>query len=243
MSSRILSLTLCAAALAAPLSAQTPADSLGWHFVGNLGYVQTSGNTKLSTVNLGDKAVYRASASWTFTQTAGLVYGKSAGVQSANQLLAGLRADYWITPRLSAFGSADYEANPFAGISHRMQELGGLSWKAIATPRRTLSIDLGAGVTQERTGGVDQSYGIARLAPTFRQLLGAHAYIEEGLELTEDLKHTGRLRTVSNTSLVAPLTSAIGIRVSYLMRYDAEPAVAGLKKLDTTFTTGIQVSL
>ncbi len=243
---RILPLA-CAATLAfsSPARAQNAADSVGWHLVGNLGYVQTSGNTRLSTVNLGDKAVYRASKWWTFTETAAWVYGKSAGIASANQLLAGLRADYWINPRLSAFGSADYEANPPAGVAHRMQELGGLSWKALATPRSTLTIDVGAGVTQQRTGFVDESYGIARLAPLFHQKLGAHSYFEAGVELTEDLKDTGHLRTTSATSLVAPLTAAIGIRLSYLMRYDAEPAPAtpALKKLDTTFTTGIQITL
>ena len=63
--------------------------------------------------------------------------------------------------------------------------------------------------------------------------------------MTEDLQHTGRLRTTSTTTLVAPLTTKIGIRLSYLMRYDAEPApaVPPLKKLDTTFTTGIQITL
>src|SRR5438105_8688116 len=149
---------LCAVATRA--AAQTPADSIGWHFVGNLGYVQTSGNTKLSTVNIGDKATWRASTAWSFTQTVAWVYGKSAGVESANQLLGGVRADYWINSRLSAFGSADYEANPYAGISHRMQELAGLSFKAIARPRQTLSVDVGAGVTQERTAGISTSYGI-----------------------------------------------------------------------------------
>lgn len=229
----------------AAANAQSSPDSLGWHFVGNLGYVQTGGNTKLSTVNLGDKLFYRPSRQWLFTQTAAWVYGKNDSVQSANQLLAGVRSDYFINPRLSVFGTFDYEANPFAGLSHRMSELGGVSWKALATPKATLSIDLGAGMTQERTGGVDASNAVARLAPTYRHTIGAHGYLEEALEFVENLKSTGDLRTTSSTILIAPLTAAIGIRVSYLMRYDAQPAPAAppLKKLDTTFTTGIQITL
>jgi putative salt-induced outer membrane protein len=233
--------------LLAPMAlvAQTSADSLGWKLVANLGYVQTSGNTRLSTVNLGDEATFRASRRWTLGEKTSWVYGKSAGIESANQLLAGLRADYWINPRLSAFGTTDYEANPHAGIEYRLQELAGLGWKAIARPRQTLSIDLGAGVTQERTGFANASYAIARFAPVFRQVLRPHAYFEEGVEMTDDLQHTAKLRTTSTTTLVAPLTSKIGIRLSYLMRYDASPAPAtpALKKLDTTFTSGIQITL
>jgi len=44
---------------------------------------------------------------------------------------------------------------------------------------------------------------------------------------------------------VAPISSAIGIRVSYLVRYDAEPAETAtpgvfFEKLDTTFSTSLQ---
>lgn len=242
---RIALTTTAFALTASSLAAQTPTDSVGWHFVGNLGYVQTSGNTRLSTVNIGDKLTYRPSASWLFTQTGAVVYGKSAGVPSANQLNAGARADYFINPRLSAFGNFDYEANPFAGLAHRMQELGGLAWKALATPKATLSVDLGAGVTQERTAGVDASFAIARFASAYRHTVGTQGYVEEAIELVENLKTTGDLRSSSTTTLVAPLTASIGIRLTFLMRYDAIPAPAtpALKKLDTTFTTGIQITL
>ena len=47
---------------------------------------------------------------------------------------------------------------------------------------------------------------------------------------------------ILSTALVAPLTRNIAIRLGYLMRYDAVPS-PGFRKLDTTFTTGIQVTL
>lgn len=237
--------------LAAPLAAQSHPDSLGWHFVGTLGYVQTSGNTKVSTVNLGDKLTYRASRQWLFTQTSTWVYGRSAGAASANQLNAGLRADYSINPRLSAFMTFSYEANPFAGVSHRMNELVGLSWKALAQEKQTLSLDVGIGQTQERAGRVDADFAVARFAPTYRYNITAAAYFEEALELLENLKSTGDLRVTSQTTLVAPLSTRIGLRFGLLLKYDAEPALlpppnpAGTRyeKLDTTFTSGLQITL
>jgi len=244
------SLCLAAAALSvgAVARAQTPSDSLGWHFVGNLGYVQTSGNTRLSTVNVGEKLTFRPGLRWTFGQTASWVYGKTNGVESANQILAGVRGDYAIAGRLSAFGLVNYERNPFAGIARRFEELAGLSWKAVATPKHVLTMDLGLGNNQQLTGGVTSSFFVARFAPTYRYNLSDKAYFEEAVEFLENLKTTGDLRTTSSTVLVAPLTSSIAIRLGYLMRYDAEPALQTapstyFKKLDTIFTTGIQLTL
>lgn len=231
------------AACARTVLAQSPSDSLGWHFTGALGYVQTSGNTKLSTVNVGDKLIFRPSGFWTFTQTASWVYGKTNSVESANQLVVGARGDYNISPRLSVYGLAGFERNRYAGIGRRTEESAGLSYWAVKSPRSELQIDLGAGMQQERdTAGLRNSFAIARLAPRFKYNLNARAYFEEQLEFLANLEDTGDLRTVSNTSLVAPLTTAIALRFGYLLRYDAVPP-AGSRKLDTTFTTGIQVAL
>ena len=219
------------------------ADTLGWRFTGALGYVQTSGNTKLSTVNLGDKIIYRPSGFWTFTQTSAWVYGKTEGVETANQLVASVRGDYNISPRLSIYGLVGFERNRYAGIGRRLEESAGLSFWAVRSPRRELQIDLGAGAQQERDlAGVQNGFLIARLAPRYKHQLNARAYFEEQLEFLANLEETKDLRTVSNTSLVAPLSNAIALRLGYLLRYDALPP-AGSRKLDTTFTTGIQVTL
>ncbi|HEY2807126.1 MAG TPA: DUF481 domain-containing protein [Gemmatimonadales bacterium] len=246
----VLVLVFLAAGASAAM-AQAPADTLGWHFTGSLGYVQTSGNTRLSTVNLGDKLVSHPSHSWTFTQLAAVIYGRSGDSTSANQLSAGLRADFNINLRLSAFGTGTYEANPFAGLSHRQVELLGLSWKALDQAHDVVTIDLGGGETQERKGRVDANFAVAHFAPDWRHTFHAKTYFEEALTMEENLKSTGSLRTTSQSTLSAPLTRTISLALGLLLKYDAQPALipppapAGTyyKKLDTTFTSGIQITL
>lgn len=247
---RLWSAAACLAVTAPAARAQAAGDTLGWHFVGDLGYVQTSGNTRLSTVNLGEKLSWRPGTRWTFTQTSAWVYGKTAGVETANQVLAGLRADYGISARLSGYALAGYERNPFAGIARRTEEVAGLSWKALTGPKHVLDIDVGAGSNQQISGGVRSSFLVGRYAPKYRYNLTDKAYVEEAVEVLTNLEQTGDTRATSSTALVAPLTARIAIRLGYLMRYDAEPALntgAGpnvfFRKLDTTFTSGIQVSL
>jgi putative salt-induced outer membrane protein YdiY len=227
--------------------AQTP-DSLGWAWVANLGFVQASGNTSLTTINAGEKLTFRPDLRWTFTTTGALVYGKTSGVESANQVQLGLRADYQISSRISAFGLVNFDRNPFAGITRRFEELVGLGAKLVAKPKHLLTVDAGVGNNQQLTGGLTSSFFVARVAPTYRYNITSKAYLEEAVELLENLKATGDLRSSSLTSLVAPLSSKVSLRFSYLMRYDAEPALQTApntfyQKLDSVFTTGIQLTL
>ena len=62
-------------------------------FLGDIGFVNTAGNTHLTTLNLGDKLSVRA-GKVLLTQSFALVYGKSEGIQNANSQLARIRADY-----------------------------------------------------------------------------------------------------------------------------------------------------
>jgi len=235
------------AATAQAAHAQQP-DSLGWHFVGNLGFVQASGNTQVTTINVGDKLTFRPNLRWTFTQTGGMIFAKTAGVESANQTIVVLRADFALSSRVSAFGHVGYERNPFAGINRRTEEMLGLSAKLISKPKHLLDLDVGVGNNQQLTGGVTSNFCVARLSPKYRFNITDKAYFEENIELLANLESTGDLRSASFTQLVAPLTGAISLRFSYLVRYDAEPALQTapnifFKKLDTVFTSGIQVTL
>lgn len=226
---------------AAAARAQSVHDSLGWHLTGNLGYVRTSGNTELSTINLSDKLTFRPNRTWLFTQQAAFIHGENDSVETANQFIGSLRADYYLRANLSLFALAGYERNPFAGLDRRYEEQLGLSWMAIKKPKGEVQVDLGAGANQQTTLGVEDNFVSARLAPRLRYNLTDKAYLEESIELVENLDNTGDLRSMSLTQLVAPITAGIGIRLSYLARYDAEP-VPGFKKLDTTFTSGLQFS-
>ena len=204
------------AAAAPAVRAQSVHDSLGWHLTGNLGYVQTSGNTELKTINLGDKLTLRPNRTWLFTQTAAFIYGYNDTTETANQALAGLRADYFLKPQLSIYGLVGYERNPFAGLDRRYEESVGLSWIAVKQPKAELQLDLGVGANQQTTGAVETNFMSARLAPRFRYNLSTSAYLEESIELVENLDDTGDLRSMSLTQLVAPVTSGIAVGVSTL---------------------------
>lgn len=230
-------------AAVAPASAQSSPDSLGWHLTAAAGYVQTSGNSRLSSVNVGDKLLFRATHQWAFTQTASWVYGKNAGVESANQILAGLRADYSFNPRVSLYALGAYERNRFAGITSRYEEAAGVAWAAIRSTRQRLDVEVGIGSNQQRAPGAPvDNFWATRLAAKYRLNFTDKAYVEEAAELLSDLKEMHDQRVNSATALVAPLTASIALRFGFDLRFDNQP-VPGFKKTDTTFTSGIQLTL
>src|SRR5713101_1595221 len=98
------------ACLAAAAGAGAQENKKPISFTGDVGLVNTAGNTHLTTFNLGDKLTAQAGKAL-FTQTFALVYGKSDSVQTANSQLVRLRMDYALGPKLSAYSFAGYERN------------------------------------------------------------------------------------------------------------------------------------
>ena len=80
-----------ALAVTTPLAAQTAHRT---SLTTDLGFVNTAGNTEITTLNLGEKLGYHTADSlWLFSQFASAVYGRTSGQETANQLAAGVRLD------------------------------------------------------------------------------------------------------------------------------------------------------
>ena len=62
-------------------------------FTGDIGAVNTAGNTSLTTLSVGDRLTVR-SGKLLLTQTLALVYGKNEGVENANNQQLRGRADH-----------------------------------------------------------------------------------------------------------------------------------------------------
>src|SRR5262245_24499062 len=94
-------LVLLLICLTAPLSAQDkkpPAQE----FSGDLGFVNVSGNTSVTTLNVGERLVRRVKR-WEFKQEFGTVYGETDGRESSNLWRAGVRGDYALASRFALY--------------------------------------------------------------------------------------------------------------------------------------------
>lgn len=221
-----------------PTAAQTPVDSFRLAF--DLGYVNTAGNTAVTTLNFGEHLSY-LTGKWTFAHGLIAIEGRSEGVETAAQYRTDLRVDRALAARLGAYVLGGYERNVFAGISRRYQGGAGLTAKLLAQPRDRLDAEAGLGLVQQRnTARVDQSFGAGRGALSYKHSFTESALLQEVLELLSNLKDSKDQLLNSETSLTAPLSKRIALKAAYLIRYDNQPE-PGFKKSDRVFTTGIQI--
>ena len=125
----------------------TPEKALA--LTGDLGFVKTGGNTDLTTVSIGEKVEFRTGSALVLQQTLTWVFGKTDGVQSANQLHTGLRGIYDISAHLTAYAGANYYRDRFAGIAKRFDESFGFGYELAKTQRHELNVEGGLSFFQE----------------------------------------------------------------------------------------------
>ena len=227
-------LTLALAAVIAPAAgAQT--------VTADFGFVNASGNTSLSTLNFGDKIVLKA-ASWVITQNGAYIYGKTSGISSANLLKAAVRGDKMFIGRVGFFVGSAYERNRFAGFTMHTDQIAGLSAQVLSEPRDTLRLDGGGVYTSEkRVDGSSMTFPAARAGMAFKHSFGGSSAFTQTAEYVPNLEDTDQYRVNTESGLTAKMTTHVGLKLSYLLRYDSKPAI-GFKNADRILTTGLQVT-
>jgi putative salt-induced outer membrane protein YdiY len=147
-----------------------------------------------------------------------------------------------VRDRIGVFALGLYERNRFAGLSRRTEEGIGLAWTAITTRRDSLGFDAGPLFTQEQyVRDTAMSFPGVRLTSDLTHRFETRVTFEEGAQYIAETQDNGAHRLTSETSLVAPLTSHIGMRLDYLITYDSRPAHR-YRTTDRNLTGGFQFS-
>jgi putative salt-induced outer membrane protein YdiY len=207
----------------------------------NLGFVNISGNTSLTTLTAGDEITLLDKA-WTFKQVLAYVYSKNDSAETANQLAIGLRAERAFGPKWGMYLGVRYYRDPFAGIDRRLGEQVGATYHAIAAPNDLLDLEAGVGLTQERsTSQVENDFPNGRLAARYRHSWQKKTYFQEAIEYLPDLNNSENYRVNSLAELLAPLSESISMRLAYAIAYNNRPE-PGFKDSDRTLSVGIQLS-
>jgi putative salt-induced outer membrane protein len=235
-----------AALLLAPLTAtaQAPAPSR-FGIVLDLGFVSSSGNTDVTTFSLGEKASWKPNDRWSFAQLVRSVYGQTGDSVTANSLNAGISADYSFLGFVKGIGltaGATYERNEFSGIERRTEQSLGLVWRGATASADSLRIDAGAVATQQvGVDDSDDSFVSARAGLWYKRPIGAGAYFQQTIEALPNLETSEDWRVNSETALVAPISARIGLKLSYVVRYDNLPQPT-FEKSDRILTAGVQIT-
>lgn len=223
------------------LHARTPSPV---KFTGDVGYVSTAGNSSVQTLNLGNKISAKLDGV-TFSEQFVVVHGRSRGETVTSLWRGALRGDVAILPTFGTYASVTFERNTFAGLASRVGLVAGLSDQMIRTDRHKLTVESGLSVTRQRGTGSnpnDLDFLGGRGAIIYVHQLAPRASVTETFEMLPNFKQAADLRINSETALLAPLTKQVGIKLSYVIRYDGIPQ-PGYLSTDRLFTSGIQINL
>ncbi len=201
-----------------------------WGGEGQIGAFQSSGNTDEFGVTAA-LALKREGIDWEHRLRLTADYRRQNGVTSREQFLARYEPRFQITPRLFAYGLAQYEADRLQGYTARYAVSGGIGYKVIDEEDMELSIKAGPayrvtdftnGTSASRLAGLfgaDFEWNISD-SLTFTQ--DASSTIETGGEvlLIVDSTNTSLAAT---TGLEAGLTDKLSARLSWAIEYDSSP--------------------
>ncbi len=213
-------------------------------FSGDIGFVSTSGNTSVQTLNFGDKVSAKL-GDLTVAQTFNGVYGRSKGKAVTSIWRGTFRIDLTVMEGISVYDLVNYERNVFAGLASRVANVGGLSFIVLRNDRHRFVVEGGASLTRQRgivPGPRDLDFLGGRMATTYAYQFAPKAQLAQTVELLPNFKEPDDLRVNTESSLTAPITKQIGVKLSYVIRYDGLPQ-PGFETTDRLFTSGLQISL
>jgi len=243
-------LMFAAALLAAPAAAQDappkPPPFATIHT--DLGYVNTSGNTEVQTLNFTDQFVLNTSPFNKLTQQFSVVYGTNHNKVQTSLWNAGLKDEYALSPHIGVFGLFNWDRNTFAGIDYRYEEGAGVAFIPFNTPHDRLEFDVGISYFEVHSTFSDtlgmlrdssDHYAAIRTAVVYRHTIVKDTYLQQTVEGIPDLQVSSDYRVNSQTDVVAPLSKHIAVKLGYTIRYANLPP-PGFKTTDRLFTSDLQ---
>lgn len=225
------------------LAAQTPPPQpKGHEFTGKLFFVNTTGNSKVTSTGADGALVLRPGWRWTHTEAFGVQYGRTDGTVSLENYRASHRTEMALTARVGLYGQLDFLRNRFKGLAAVYTYSLGLTAQVLSAPQDVVSLEAGLGrVSQRNTSDEIQNFNSGRVAAVYRHSFSPSTYFEEAATLLPNLDNGNDLRVTSYSSLVAPISSHFGLNVTYRVEYDHQPQL-GKKSTDTALQTGLQIN-
>ncbi len=210
---------------------------------GDLGYVSSSGNSSVQTLNFGQKITAKIDK-LQFTEQFSLVHGRSKGETVSSLWRATVRGDYALPSVFGSYISVGFERNTFSGLRSRIVGNVGLTAHVLRQERQKLMIESGLSLTAQRhvaqnKPNIDALGG--RAAFVYNQRIGERAGAKQSIEILPNFRQSEKLRVNTETEVTAPLTKQVALKLAFTIRYDGAPA-KNYQTTDRWFTSGVSVS-
>jgi putative salt-induced outer membrane protein YdiY len=232
----------------------------GWTGGATVGFSVARGNSETESLSLAFNAAHPTLKDkiTLYATSIDTVNNLATPSTVANLDTGGFRYDRNLSPRLFAFGAADYTANALQYLDLRQVYSGGFGFHAIKNAQTTLDIlggvnythetySNGAEVTPVTTPPSFVSYGVTHrfialtLGEELTQKLGKSTAVTQNLYFYPDLQQTGEYHAHFNLGTVTKINKWFGWQNQFGDIYVSNPPV-GTKQNDVVLTTGLNIS-
>jgi putative salt-induced outer membrane protein len=218
------------------------AEEMKWQDEAELLYVDTSGNTDVTTFSAKNTLTVPFSEKTKGTWRLGVLYGESDGTKNAESYFTEFRVDHSYTERLYSFGYGGWYKDKFAGIDARYYLGAGEGYKFYNGPKHFLLGEAGLTYTKEEfTDNTDNDFPGGRLFGKYEYHFTEKNRFTQSLEWLLDFSEFDNWNLNSETALLSALNSWLSLKASYLIKYDNEP-LGTLKKADKILGVALVVN-
>ena len=227
-----------------------PAPPMGvWIGKGQAGFLNSHGNSDAESIN-GNIDMSRYDGPWKNEFYLSELYGKSAGVVSAERWEAREQSSYTVSDGIFAFGGLRFEHDMFDGFQYQASVTAGMGYKFIDTADTKLSGQAGAGYRRLRPEDiVKDADGVVTeriLHDASGEAIGtaglafSHAFTKTTTLTNKFLTESGPANTLlhDEIALSVKMAEKLGLSVGYGITDNTHPPGA-LRKLDTVTTVNL----
>ncbi|HEX9021542.1 MAG TPA: DUF481 domain-containing protein [Nitrospirota bacterium] len=238
LQSCILALCVCSALVASNSFAEEQKKALSDE--GELSFVQTEGNTKVSSLAAKNLLKYKFNENLLGSWKAGAMRADTAGVKTAENYFTDFKLDYQNTPRLYTFVAAGWMQNKFAGVDQHLYGGAGAGYKVLDGPDNFLIGELGAlFVTDKYTDHLRKDYPSGRAFAKYTYAFTEKNKFSQSLEYLVDFNDTQKYFVNSETAVISSLNGNLSLKAAYVVNYANKPVPITLKKKDSTTTVAL----
>jgi putative salt-induced outer membrane protein len=210
---------------------------------GEVSYVQTDGNTKVTTLSAKNLVKYKFNDRLLGSWKVGAVSAETSHVKTAESYFTDLKLDYQNTLRLYSFVNAGWQQNKFAGVDEHVYGGAGVGYKFLEGPANFLIGELSVMyVADKYTDTTKKDFPGGRAFAKYTYAFTEKNKFSQSLEYLNDFNDSQRYFVNSETAVISALSGIFSLKAAYLVNYTNEPVPATLKKKDSMTTVALVVN-
>lgn len=209
----------------------------GWSGQGEFGYVQTSGNTDTSALNMALNFIYNQDK-WRHTLGATALRSEKDDVVDAERYTFGAQTDYKLNTRSYVFGAFRYDTDKFAPYDPVTTLTAGYGYTILDNGRHYLLGEIGAGYRHQEDAltGESDNGAIARGRLNYRWAVSDNTEFGN-LFLVEAGSDNTFLQ--NDTYLSVAINARFAVKTAFQVRHNTDLPAGAVDDTDTQFTTNL----